>query len=140
MSMVTPSLVYVFTEGFMLLARSIDPSVPMLFRALLSPHAKSYKPPKASPGNTVMLPLSPASFLAWNDTIPVPPNPSGRLHPRFVLESSSQKRDRVTWHVKTIVRRWPPLSSSLNGSQDLFKPISDDIGIPDDPPLRDKVF
>ncbi|KAF8120305.1 hypothetical protein EV363DRAFT_1590016 [Boletus edulis] len=40
----------VFTEGFMLLARSIDPSVPMLFRALLSPHAKSYKPPKASPG------------------------------------------------------------------------------------------
>ncbi|KAH0826289.1 hypothetical protein J3R83DRAFT_5766 [Lanmaoa asiatica] len=38
----------VFTEGLMLLARSINPSAPTLFHAPLSPHAKSYKPPKAS--------------------------------------------------------------------------------------------
>ncbi|KAG9308884.1 carnitine acetyl transferase [Chiua virens] len=40
----------VFTEGLMLLARSINPSAPTLFHAPLSPHAKSYKPPKTSPG------------------------------------------------------------------------------------------
>lgn len=34
----------------MLLARSINPSAPTLFHAALSPHAKSYKPPKTSPG------------------------------------------------------------------------------------------
>lgn len=39
----------VFTEGLMLLARSINPSAPTLFHAPLSPHAKSYKPPKANP-------------------------------------------------------------------------------------------
>ena len=40
----------VFTEGLMLLARSINPSAPTLFHAPLSPHAKSYKPPKTAPG------------------------------------------------------------------------------------------
>ncbi|KAG1720928.1 carnitine acetyl transferase [Suillus lakei] len=39
----------VFTEGLMLLARSINPSAPTLFHAPLSPHAKSYKPPKSIP-------------------------------------------------------------------------------------------
>ncbi|KAH7925138.1 carnitine acetyl transferase [Leucogyrophana mollusca] len=38
----------VFTEGLMLLARSINPSAPTLFHAPLSPYAKSYKPPKAT--------------------------------------------------------------------------------------------
>lgn len=38
----------IFTEGLMLLARSINPSAPTLFRAPLSPHAKSYKPPRNS--------------------------------------------------------------------------------------------
>lgn len=33
----------IFTEGLMLLARSINPSAPTLFHAPLSPHAKSYK-------------------------------------------------------------------------------------------------
>jgi carnitine O-acetyltransferase len=36
----------VFTDGLMLLARSINPSAPTLFRAKLSPYAKSYKPPR----------------------------------------------------------------------------------------------
>ncbi|OCH85553.1 acyltransferase ChoActase/COT/CPT [Obba rivulosa] len=36
----------IFTEGLMLLARSINPSAPTLFHAPLSPHAKSYKPPR----------------------------------------------------------------------------------------------
>lgn len=36
----------VFTEGLMLLARSINPSAPTLFYAPLSPHARSYKPEK----------------------------------------------------------------------------------------------
>lgn len=42
----------VYTEGLMLLARSINPSAPTLFHASLSPHAKSYKSPraKANPG------------------------------------------------------------------------------------------
>ena len=34
----------VFTEGLMLLARSINPSAPTLFHAPLSTHSKSYKP------------------------------------------------------------------------------------------------
>lgn len=34
----------------MLLAHSINPSAPTLFHAPLSPHAKSYKPPKVNPG------------------------------------------------------------------------------------------
>jgi len=38
----------IFTEGLMLLARSINPSAPTLFRATLSPYAKSYKPPRNS--------------------------------------------------------------------------------------------
>ncbi|KII91956.1 hypothetical protein PLICRDRAFT_38814 [Plicaturopsis crispa FD-325 SS-3] len=38
----------VFTEGLMLLARSINPSAPTLFHALLSPHSKAYKPPRGS--------------------------------------------------------------------------------------------
>ncbi|KAH7907585.1 carnitine acetyl transferase [Hygrophoropsis aurantiaca] len=38
----------VFTEGLMLLARSINPSAPTLFHAPLSPYAKSYKPPKSA--------------------------------------------------------------------------------------------
>ncbi|TBU24489.1 acyltransferase ChoActase/COT/CPT [Dichomitus squalens] len=36
----------IFTEGLMLLARSINPSAPTLFHAPLSPYAKSYKPPR----------------------------------------------------------------------------------------------
>ena len=34
----------VFTEGLMLMARSINPIAPALFKAKLSPHAKSYQP------------------------------------------------------------------------------------------------
>lgn len=37
----------VFTEGLMLLARSINPSAPTLFHAKLSPYAKSYKAPRS---------------------------------------------------------------------------------------------
>lgn len=36
----------IFTEGLMLLARSINPSAPTLFHASLSPYAKSYRPPR----------------------------------------------------------------------------------------------
>jgi carnitine O-acetyltransferase len=36
----------VFTDGLMLLARSINPSAPTLFQAKLSPYAKSYKLPR----------------------------------------------------------------------------------------------
>ena len=36
----------IFTEGLMLLARTINPSAPALFHAPLSPHARAYKPPK----------------------------------------------------------------------------------------------
>lgn len=39
----------IFTEGLMLLARSINPSAPTLFHAPLSPYARSYKPPRGSP-------------------------------------------------------------------------------------------
>ncbi|KAG8803304.1 hypothetical protein FRC18_007332, partial [Serendipita sp. 400] len=38
----------VFTEGLMLMARSINPAAPTLFHAKLSPYAKSYKPPKGA--------------------------------------------------------------------------------------------
>lgn len=38
----------VFTEGLMLMARSINPAAPTLFHAKLSPHAKSYKPSKGA--------------------------------------------------------------------------------------------
>ncbi|GBE80432.1 Putative mitochondrial carnitine O-acetyltransferase [Sparassis crispa] len=40
----------IFTEGLMLLARSINPSAPTLFHAPLSPFAKSYKHPRGSGG------------------------------------------------------------------------------------------
>jgi carnitine O-acetyltransferase len=36
----------IFTEGLMLLARSINPSAPTLFHAPLSPYSASYKPPR----------------------------------------------------------------------------------------------
>lgn len=39
----------IFTEGLMLLARSINPSAPTLFHAPLSPHAKANKNRRASP-------------------------------------------------------------------------------------------
>lgn len=39
----------IFTEGLMLLARSINPSAPTMFSAPLSPQAKSYKPPRGQP-------------------------------------------------------------------------------------------
>ncbi|RDX41798.1 acyltransferase ChoActase/COT/CPT [Lentinus brumalis] len=39
----------IFTEGLMLLARSINPSAPTLFHAPLSPYAKAYKPPRGQP-------------------------------------------------------------------------------------------
>jgi carnitine O-acetyltransferase len=38
----------IFTEGLMLLARSINPSAPTLFHASLSPYAKSYKAPRGA--------------------------------------------------------------------------------------------
>ncbi|KAF4604357.1 hypothetical protein EYR40_001536 [Pleurotus pulmonarius] len=41
----------VYTEGLMLLARSINPSAPTLFHAPLSPYSKSYKPPKNTPNS-----------------------------------------------------------------------------------------
>ena len=40
----------IFTEGLMLLARSINPSAPTLFHAPLSPYAKSYKAPRGQSG------------------------------------------------------------------------------------------
>ncbi|EDR11160.1 uncharacterized protein LACBIDRAFT_189447 [Laccaria bicolor S238N-H82] len=43
----------IFTEGLMLLARSINPSAPTLFHAKLSPHAKAYKAPRGSQSNPV---------------------------------------------------------------------------------------
>ena len=46
---VTRFVADVYTEGLMLLVRSINPSAPTLFHAPLSPHAKSYKPPKSNP-------------------------------------------------------------------------------------------
>ncbi|KAG2740909.1 CoA-dependent acyltransferase [Suillus brevipes Sb2] len=46
---------HVFTEGLMLLARSTNPSAPTLFHASLSPHAKSYKPPKSTANGNLPL-------------------------------------------------------------------------------------
>ena len=43
----------VFTEGLMLLARSINPSAPTLFNAPLSPYARSYKPPRSHSHNYI---------------------------------------------------------------------------------------
>lgn len=53
----------IFTEGLMLLARSINPSAPTLFHAPLSPYAKSYKPPRGHP-------LSSPSLTYVIDTTP----------------------------------------------------------------------
>ncbi|EGO19260.1 hypothetical protein SERLADRAFT_364059 [Serpula lacrymans var. lacrymans S7.9] len=55
----------VFTEGLMLLARSINPSAPTLFHAPLSPHSKSYKPPKKGAHNH-----SPSNSSSLYDTVP----------------------------------------------------------------------
>jgi len=53
----------------MLLARSINPSAPTLFHAPLSPHSKSYKPPKSAPnGHGIKSSLS--SFPSSYDTSP----------------------------------------------------------------------
>ncbi|KAI6114103.1 carnitine acetyl transferase [Pisolithus sp. B1] len=61
----------VFTEGLMLLARSINPSAPTLFHAPLSPHAKSYKPPKlATEGKHASTNHTP-SFAREYETAPV---------------------------------------------------------------------
>ncbi|KAI6044714.1 carnitine acetyl transferase [Pisolithus marmoratus] len=61
----------VFTEGLMLLARSINPSAPTLFHAPLSPHAKSYKPAKlANEGKHVTVNRIP-SLAHEYDTAPV---------------------------------------------------------------------
>ncbi|KAJ2929849.1 hypothetical protein H1R20_g7245, partial [Candolleomyces eurysporus] len=38
----------IFTDGLMLMARSINPTAPTLFQAKLSPSAKAYKPPRGS--------------------------------------------------------------------------------------------
>ncbi|KAH9948648.1 acyltransferase ChoActase/COT/CPT [Amylocystis lapponica] len=53
----------IFTEGLMLLARSINPSAPTLFHASLSPFARAYKPPRNATG----IPPSPAYLI---DTTP----------------------------------------------------------------------
>ncbi|KAG1762109.1 hypothetical protein EDD22DRAFT_953373 [Suillus occidentalis] len=50
----------VFTEGLMLLTHSINPSAPTLFHTSLSPHAKSFKPPKSTANGN--LPVSSQSF------------------------------------------------------------------------------
>ena len=62
----------VFTDGLMLLARSINPSAPQLFHATLSPHAKSYRPPKAKPGRQshVSSISSASSVVVKHDTSP----------------------------------------------------------------------
>jgi carnitine O-acetyltransferase len=52
----------------MLLARSINLSAPMLFHASLSPHAKSYKPPKSMANGN--LPISSESQSFSYDTSP----------------------------------------------------------------------
>ncbi|KAI0369642.1 acyltransferase ChoActase/COT/CPT [Pilatotrama ljubarskyi] len=46
----------IFTEGLMLLARSINPSAPTLFHAPLSPYAKSYKPPRGQSKDSIPTP------------------------------------------------------------------------------------
>jgi len=55
----------------MLLARSINPSAPTLFHAPLSPHAKSYKPPRGkkslTPPSTFSIDTTPKK-LEWKLT------------------------------------------------------------------------
>ena len=57
----------IFTEGLMLLARSINPSAPTLFHAPLSPYAKSYKPPRGAPSHSAARPPPPNYVI---DTVP----------------------------------------------------------------------
>ncbi|KAG1789687.1 uncharacterized protein HD556DRAFT_1311088 [Suillus plorans] len=59
----------VFTEGLMLLARSINPSTPTLFHAPLSPHSKSYRPPKSIPNGNNGKSLIPSQSFSY-DTSP----------------------------------------------------------------------
>ncbi|KAG8741894.1 hypothetical protein FRC10_002307 [Ceratobasidium sp. 414] len=55
----------VFTEGLMLLARSINPKAPVMFQAKLSPHAKSSKV-KPGPSDVEQEPLDPSpKKLEW---------------------------------------------------------------------------
>ena len=54
----------IFTEGLMLLARSINPSAPAMFHAPLSPRARAYKPPK---GGAETIDTTPKK-LEWNLT------------------------------------------------------------------------
>lgn len=61
----------VFTEGLMLLARSINPSAPTLFHATLSPHAKSYKPPKLATEGKHATTKHTLSFAREYETAPV---------------------------------------------------------------------
>jgi carnitine O-acetyltransferase len=56
----------VYTEGLMLLARSINPSAPTMFHAPLSPHSRFYKPPKSKSGAATS-PISPVDII---DTTP----------------------------------------------------------------------
>ena len=57
----------VFTEGLMLLARSINPSAPTLFHAPLSPYAKSYRPPRGQKHLSLSGTLTPGYVI---DTAP----------------------------------------------------------------------
>ncbi|KAF8959704.1 acyltransferase ChoActase/COT/CPT [Flammula alnicola] len=60
----------IFTEGLMLLARSINPSAPTLFHAPLSPHARAYKAPRGHakpPTPTEKIDTTPKK-LEWNLT------------------------------------------------------------------------
>ncbi|KAK7692110.1 hypothetical protein QCA50_003729 [Cerrena zonata] len=57
----------VFTEGLMLLARSINPSAPTLFHAPLSPYAKSYRPPRGQKHSSLSGTLTPGCVI---DTAP----------------------------------------------------------------------
>ncbi|TCD66328.1 hypothetical protein EIP91_001477 [Steccherinum ochraceum] len=57
----------IFTEGLMLLARSINPSAPTLFHAPLSTYARSYKPPRSHHGQTPPAPATPKYII---DTTP----------------------------------------------------------------------
>lgn len=59
----------VFTEGLMLLAHSINPSAPTLFHAPLSPHGKSYRPPKSIPNGNNGMSLIPSQSFSY-DTSP----------------------------------------------------------------------
>ncbi|GLB35672.1 putative carnitine choline acetyltransferase family protein [Lyophyllum shimeji] len=62
----------IFTEGLMLLARSINPSAPTLFRTTLSPHAKAYKPPRPT-GNPPSASNHPSSPTRTHETIDTTP-------------------------------------------------------------------